>query len=167
MSVTNVKIGACKVLYGGTDLGHTKGGVTVSYEPEYADKSVDKWGNSKIGRALIGEQLTVTVPLAELSIANLLKVIPASTSVNGGLGATVGKQAKDMTGDEKELVLHPLRNADNDYSEDVVIYKAAVTSNVELNYEVDNQTVYEVTFEGYIDANRSDGAGLGHFGKIS
>jgi len=166
MSVTNVKIGACRVSYKGVDLGHTKGGVTVSYEPEYADKSVDRWGNSKVGRALIGEVLTATVPLVELSIANLLRVMPA-TSANAGQAATLGRQARDLTGDEGELILHPLRNADNNLSEDIVIYKAVVTSNVELNYEVDNQTVYEVTFEGYVDTGRTDGAALGHFGRIS
>jgi len=167
-TVSNIKIGACSVTYGGTELGHTKGGVTVSYAPSFADITADEYGETPVDKALTGEEISVAVPLAESTIANLLEAIPASTSANGGGAATMGKTAGHLLStDAKELVLHPLRNEASDDSEDVVLYKAVATDTVEVNYEVDNEQVVEVTFTGLIDSARSDGALIGHFGSIS
>ena len=44
----NIKIGACTVTVGGVDIGHTKGGATIVYTPEYVDIQADLWGNTRI-----------------------------------------------------------------------------------------------------------------------
>ena len=64
--ITNVKIGVCSVIYNGVDLGHTVGGVEVSYEAQHKDLNVDKYGQTPIEKVLIGEKFMAKVPLAEM-----------------------------------------------------------------------------------------------------
>jgi len=161
--VTNVKLGVCSVSFNLTDLGHTKGGVTVTYTPEYHDVTVDKYGNTVVEKVLIGEKLIAKVPLAESTIANLQIGIPAGSSDASKI--TIGDSAGTaMAALAKELVLHPLANEDADLSEDVVLYKAVVGSEVTLDYTYDGERVVEVTFEAILDEGRSDGDYLGLIG---
>ena len=44
--ISNVKMGVCSVTFGTTALGHTKGGVTVTYEPDIHDITVDQYGST-------------------------------------------------------------------------------------------------------------------------
>lgn len=163
--VTNVKIGACQVTFGTTDLGHTKGGVTVSYSPEYADITVDQYGSTPVDKSLIGEMLTVKVPLAESQVANIAKAIPLSTLAGAGDGrATVGKEAGARLGAvAAKLVLHPLVNG-ADLSEDVVIHKAVVHGELEIGYNNEDERLIEVEFVALVDTSKSNGNLLGHIG---
>jgi len=163
---TNIKIGSCSVTFGGTDLGHTKGGVTVNYAPEYADITADQYGNTPIDKALVGEMWTVTVPLAEKTVANINKAIPLSTLAGAGDGrATIGQDAgARLLAQASQLVLHPLTNASGDLSGDIVFHKAVVHSEVEIPHAVDEQSTVEVTFIALIDTSKSEGNYLGHIG---
>lgn len=163
---TNIKIGACSVNFGGTDLGHTQGGVTVSYSPEFTDMVADQFGSTPFDKALKGEALTVTVPLAESQVANINKAIPLSTLAGSGDGrATVGKDAGARLLDQAaQLVLHPLANAAGNLSEDVVLHKAAVHNDVEIGYNNDGERIIEVEFIALIDTTKADGNWLGFFG---
>lgn len=164
--VANIKIGACKVTFGGVDLGHTKGGVTVNYSPEYADITADQYGNSVIDKALVGEKMTVKVPLAETQVANLANVLPMGSLAGAGnkrltLGSDAGAR---LASEAAVLVLHPLVNEASNRDDDVVIYKAVVTGEVELNYSVEDERVVEVEFEALIDTSKSNGSYLGIIG---
>lgn len=163
---SNVNIGSCSVTYGGTDLGHTKGGVVVTYTPEYADLTVDKYGNTPFDKALVGEEITIKVPLAETDVAKINKAIPLSTLAGATNGrATVGKDAGARLGAlAGELVLHPLTNAVDDLSDDVVFYKAVVHGEVEIGYNNEDQRVIEVEFIALVDTTKSSGNLLGQFG---
>lgn len=162
--VTNVKVGVCDVTYNGVDLGHTLGGVTVSYEPEYKEVTVDAYGNTPVEKYLIGERLTARVPLAEYTIANLKKAIPQAQFAGAAdaritIGAKSGKAATD---DAYELVLHPSREGTR--VNDVVLYKAYVDSVVELAHTKEDEKVIEVTFVALVDESKSDGNYLGLIG---
>lgn len=162
--VTNVQVGACSVSFNGLDLGHTKGGVEVSYGPVYKDVMVDKYGETVVEKYLIGEKFTAKVPLAEYTIANLRNAIPQSVFAGAAnsritIGAAAGKKASD---DAYQLVLHPLNEGTR--AHDVVMYKAVVTSEVVLPHKVDEEKVIEVTFEALLDESRSDGNYLGLIG---
>jgi hypothetical protein len=163
--VANIKIGACSVVFGAVDLGHTKGGVTVNYSPEYSEITADQYGKTIIDRSLIGEKLTVKVPLAETQVANLAKVIPLGTLAGTNKRLTLGKDAgARLAALAATLVLHPLVNAANNRDDDVVIYKAVVSGEVELNYNVEDERVMEVEFEALIDTTKSNGSYLGIIG---
>lgn len=162
--ITNVKVGACSVTFNGVDLGHTKGGVEVSYEPTHHDVMVDKYGETIVEKYLVGEKLTAKVPLAEFTIANLKVAIPQGTYAGAGnkrltVGQTAGVSAASLSA---QLVLHPLNMGTR--ANDIVIHKAYVASTVTLAHRVDEEKVIEVTFEALLDETKSAGNFLGLIG---
>lgn len=162
--ITNVQVGQCSVTYNGVDLGHTKGGVEVSYEPVYKDVMVDKYGETVVEKYLTGQKLTAKVSLAEYTIANLRVAMPKAQFAGAAnaritLGAAAGKKGSDSAA---VLVLHPVNEGTRRH--DVVFYKALVTSSIVLNHKIDEEKVIEVTFETLIDESRSDGNYLGLIG---
>jgi hypothetical protein len=162
--ITNVKVGACSVNFNNVDLGHTKGGVEISYEPVYHDVSVDKYGESVVEKYLMGEKWSVKVPLAELTIANLKVAMPQGTFAGAAnarltLGHSAGTKA---TSSAAQLVLHPLNMGTR--ANDIVLHKAFVASTVDLKMKVDEENVFEVTFEALVDETKSDGNYLGLIG---
>jgi len=164
--ISNVKMGVCSVTFGTTALGHTKGGVTVTYEPDIHDITVDQYGSTPAEKVLIGQKLKATVPLAESSIANLAIAIPEGEAGAESIkiGGKVGLRLSDVA---ETLVLHPIANDSDDLSEDVVIYKAIVTNSIEIPFKVDEERVIELEFEGLVDETRDDGDMLGLIGDSS
>lgn len=162
--IANVQVGVCDVTFNGVDLGHTSGGVEVSYEPEHHDVMVDKFGNTIVQKYLIGEKLTAKLALAEYTIANLRNAIPQGTFAGAAnsrltIGAAAGKKATD---DAYQLVLHPRNEGTRRH--DVIFYKAYVASAVVLPHKNDEDKLVEVTFEALLDESRSDGNYLGMIG---
>jgi len=161
--ISNVQLGVCSVTFNSIDLGHTKGGVEVSYEPEYKDVSVDKYGNTVVEKYLIGEKWTAKVPLAEFTLANLKVAIPQGTLTGTDSRLTLGiNSGQKSTTDAHELVLHPLAETGLDY--DMVFHKAIVASTITLNHAVDEEKIVEITFEALLDESKSDGNYLGFIG---
>lgn len=160
--ITKVRMGVCTVTHNGVDLGHTIGGVEVTYEPEYKRVQVDRF-SGPAEMILIGEKLMAKVPLAEYTIANLGIAMPKATTGTGKvtIGAQTGKKASTSA---RLLVLHPISNATADKSEDIGIYKAVVTETVVLGHNNENEKIIEVTFEGLVDEGRTDGNLLGVIG---
>ena len=160
----NVQLGPCRVTYKGRDMGHTIGGVTVTYKPKFHDVKVDKYGDSIVEKFLVGEALEAEANLAEWTLANLTDAIAESTAQGDdsiSMGSVSGKKASDQGG---LLVLHPLAYADSVRDYDVSIYKAVVSGEVKIENKNDGEKVLPVKFEGLIDENRSDGNLLGFIG---
>ena len=174
MGLENVKIGVCTIEFDGVDLGLTKGGVSVSYEPEYHGIEVDQYGTSKTDGVLIGDEIVATVPLAEATHENILTALStAGTEEIDGVDVdkkkvTVGQKpgARQSTKAAK-LVLHPIEKTVDDKSGDVTLHKASPRNAVELNFEVDGERVIEVEFEGLIDETKDDGDLKASFGDDS
>ena len=161
--ITNVKLGVCDVTFNSVALGHTKGGVTVTYEPTYHDVSVDAYGETIVDKRLLGEKLTAKVPLAEATLANFAVAIPEGTSDGSKLtiGSTVGDSLASVS---HELVLHPSENEASDLDDDVVFFKAVVSSSIELPFQNDGERIIEVEFTALLDETQSDGSYLGFIG---
>jgi len=162
--ITKVKVGACSVTFGGVDLGHTKGGAEVTYEPVYHDVTVDKYGETVVEKILIGEKLTAKVPLAESTIANLKVGIPQGEFAGAAnaritIGAVSGNKASSLA---LQLVLHPL--AEGTRAFDVVLHKAYVAEQVVLSHTIDGEKVIEVTFHALLDESKSADNYLGFIG---
>lgn len=165
--VTNVKMGVCSATFG-SDLGHTKGGVVVIYTPDIHDTTVDKYGSTVVEKYVVGESLIARVPLAESTLANLAIAIPAGDDAAIATKLTLGRDAGFKLSDEAaELVLHPIANAANDLSEDVVLYSAVANEAVELAFKVDGEKIFEVTFVALIDESKNTGNYLGLIGDSS
>lgn len=162
--ITNVQVGVCSVTFNGVDLGHTKGGVEVSYAPVYHDVAVDKYGETVVEKILVGEKLTAKVPLAEFTIPHLKAAMPkggyaGAANARLTLGKSAGQQATD---DAAQLVLHPISEGTRRH--DIVFYKAFVGSEVVLPHMNDAEKLIEVTFEALLDETKADGNYLGLIG---
>jgi hypothetical protein len=88
-STKNVKIGVCKVFYGGLDLGLTQGGVEVTVKTETHKVNVDQFGKTTINELLMGREIMAKVPMAETTLVNLVATMPGATmNTTGGTFAT-------------------------------------------------------------------------------
>lgn len=162
---TKIQLGICDVTYKGVNLGHTIGGVTVTYSPDFHETSVDYYGSSVVEKFLVGERLKAKVSLAEYTIANLQNAINQGT-LQGDDAVSVGSKAgKRASANAGLLVLHPINSPANDTRQyDVSIYKAVVTNELAIEHKNDGEKVLPVEFEGLIDEGRTDGNMLGFIG---
>lgn len=166
-NIQNVRIGDCDVFLNEVHLGHTKGGVEFTFEREFEDLTVDKYGNMPVDMALTGQNLMIKAFLAEITNDVMNTVIPEGKYALGatddklGLGRDAGYLLRQ---DAQPLRLHPRKNAATDYSEDVYIWKAVSVENVEMGYKIDEQRVIETTFRALVDETQPDGARLGQIG---
>lgn len=162
--ITKVKMGVCSATFKSVALGHTKGGVVVTYVPEFHEITVDQYGNTPAGARLLGERLTAKVPLVESTLANLNVAIPTGTI--DGTKMTIGSDAGvDMSALAGLLVLHPIANEVSDLTEDVVLYKAFGSSQVEIGFTNDGEKIFEVEFLALIDESKESGNRLGLIGN--
>lgn len=160
-SVLNVQLGVCDVTFKGVNLGHTIGGVTVKYTPEYKETKVDKFAGVA-EKFLIGQRLVAELSLAEYILSNLQIAVSESTLAGDDsitIGSNAGKRASRLAG---LLLLHPISETGRDA--DVSIYKAVVTNELVIEHKNDTEKVLPVIFEGLIDENRTDGNMLGFIG---
>jgi hypothetical protein len=84
----NVKLGVCRVLFNGSDLGYTKGGVEVEVKTDTHEVNVDQFGKTPINEYIMGRSCTVKAPLAETTLDNLISTMPGATLVSDGVFAT-------------------------------------------------------------------------------
>jgi len=85
---TNVKLGICKILYKGVDLGFTIGGVNVAVTSTTHPVTVDQFGQTILNETITKREISVTVPLAETTIDNLVATMPGSTLRSNAVAAT-------------------------------------------------------------------------------
>lgn len=86
----NVKLGVCKVLYAGYDLGYTIGGVEVTVSSETKKVNVDQFGKTTINEYIMGREVMAKVPLAETTIENLVATMPGAVMETVGGGVATG-----------------------------------------------------------------------------
>ena len=153
----NVKLGVCRVTFGGTDLGFTKGGVEVSVETQTHEVTVDQMGDTPINEYITSRSCTVTVPLAETTLENLVKVMPGATLVTD-TQETSKKYVTVPTATGQSLlkvaqvlILHPIANADNDKSDDFTVMRAATAGAMSYSYKLDDERIFSCEFKAYAD----------------
>ncbi|MEJ8027282.1 hypothetical protein WKH82_17935 [Acinetobacter baumannii] len=154
--VKNVKLGVCRVLFDGQDLGYTKGGVDVSVATETHEVQVDQYGQTPINEFIMGRTVTVKVPLAETTLENLAKIMPgaklvtdpATKAARVDVPTGVGTSLLDFA---KTLTLHPINKSDSDKSDDFVVHKAATAGALEFAYKLEDERIFNCEFKGYPD----------------
>ncbi|EFL9430408.1 hypothetical protein HZ58_003861 [Escherichia coli] len=111
--VKNIKLGACKVSFGGVDLGYTKGGVQVEVATETLKVTVDQLGQTTISELVQGRNITITAPLAESVLQNMVDLMPGSTLSEEDNSVTItSAQGVNLIDVAKELVLTPQDTTD-------------------------------------------------------
>lgn len=152
--VKNVKLGVCRVLFDGQDLGYTKGGVDVSVTTETHEVQVDQYGQTPINEYIMGRMVSVKVPLAETTLENLVKIMPGAVLVTDSVTkvarvdvpTSIGKSLLDYA---KELVLHPIEKPDSDKSEDFIVHRAATAGAMEYAFKLEDERLFNCEFKGY------------------
>lgn len=102
-STKNVKLGVCKLIYAGVDLGFTKGGVEVEVKTETHKTQVDQFGKTTINEYLMGRDVIAKAPLAETTIENMVAIMPGAvmSEVGGSVATgTIEIVANPTTGDD-------------------------------------------------------------------
>ena len=150
----NIKMGTCKITYGGVDLGLTMGGVEVTVETTTHESKVDQFGDTIVNEFIMGRSITAVVPLAETTVEMLATIMPGATKT--GTGATLRVDVSTGTGislreTAKPLILHPINKADSDKSEDLTIPLAATPGGINFAYKYDEERIYQADFKGYPD----------------
>lgn len=87
-STKNVKLGVCRLYYGGIDLGLTKGGVEVSVTTETYKVESDQFGKTPIKEQIIGREVSVNAPLTETTLQNMSQLMPGAALVTDGVRAS-------------------------------------------------------------------------------
>ena len=165
---TNINMGTCNISYDGTDLGLTMGGVEVEVATTTHETKADQFGDTVAAEFIMGRTISVKVPMAETTLENLAAVMPGATIVAdaANTGTISAPQAGDkykvevtsgvgisLIDNAKTLVLHPIANEANDYSEDLTIPLAATPGGINFAYKYDQERIYQADFKGYPDAN--------------
>ena len=146
--VKNIKLGACKVSFGGVDLGYTKGGVQVEVATETLKVTVAQQGQTVISELVQGRNITITAPLAESVLKNMVDLMPGSTLSEDDNSVTItSAQGVNLINVAKELVLTPQDTTD--YV--LTLPKAATAGNFTMSYQSDDVRVFSVQFNAYPD----------------
>lgn len=169
MDISKVEIsGPCRITANGVDIGHTLDGVELEGERKLTDVFTDKYGETPVDKVLSGNRLKAKFKMAQTEWAQWNLLVPETSSYDGAgtadradFGADAGYSLRQ---DAVRLVIHPLRNANTDYSDDVTIYKAISAENFTLPMKVDEQRVLEITLEALVDESYGTGRRLGHYG---
>lgn len=167
--ISKVEItGPCRITFNNVDMGHTLDGVEMTAERELKDVMVDRFGHTPIDKVLCGNRLKVKFKLAQTEWDQWNWAIPETSSYDGSAAndrADFGADAGySLRGDAAQLVIHPLKNALTDFSDDVTIYKAISIDNVTLPMKIDQQKAIELTFEALVVEDYGTGRRLGHYG---
>lgn len=167
--ITKVEIaGPCKIMFNGVDMGHTLDGVELTAERDFTRVKADRFGDTPIDYVLAGNRLKVKFKLAQTEWDQWNMAIPETSSFDGAgikdradFGADAGYSLRQ---DAAQLIIHPIKNAVTDLSDDVTIYKAVSTEPVTLPMKIDEQRVLEVTMEALVVEDYGTGRRLGHYG---
>ncbi|MFA5634102.1 MAG: hypothetical protein WC973_03045 [Candidatus Dojkabacteria bacterium] len=150
MNTENFHIGAGAISIDGSDVGATTpNGAVVNYEPEVHLHKSGKYGNTPVKASLIGKTLTIDMELAESTLLNMSRVYAGVTAEGTPTPSKIkfgGISGVEVEG--KIIVLTPY-----DGTASWVFRNAVPTSPVEMNYTVEDERVYKVTFTAMIDSS--------------
>lgn len=169
MDLSKVEVaGPCRITANGVDIGHTLGGVTFRASREFTKVMADKYGSTPIDYVLNGTEAVIEFVLAQTEYRQLDLAMPETSSYDGAgvldradIGGDAGYSLRN---DAVRLVIHPLKNAATDYSDDITIYKAVNNGDVEIPYKVDEQKVVPMSMTALVDEAYGVGRRLGHIG---
>lgn len=160
MNTQNFHIGAGAVSIDGTDIGETTpNGVVITYEPEIHFHKSGKYGNTPVKASLIGRTLTMEMELAETTLANMGKVF-AGAEVVGTETVMFGGIPTEIEGVELELTPY-------DGTPPWRFHNAVPSSSVAMNYTVEDERVFKVTFTAMISSENSEDNNLAAVGFTS
>jgi hypothetical protein len=155
----NIIIGAAEVQINGTDVGYTKGGTTVRYEPEFIEVMADQAvGVVRKARSL--ERMFVTTSMLEVSLEQLRRAFMQPSVNLSGSTLTLGYNNACWVEELAIVLVGSAPGAAGVCGTRTFTFGRCVTFGTrEYNMQREEETAFEVEFEILKD-------NLGHFGTI-
>lgn len=170
MAVTegNILVEAMNVSWGGTDLGATSGGVTVTPTVNTVEITADQLGAQRLDEVQNGTTVEVSMTLQEMTAAQWASIVGSSTGDNhtpvAGTQVTGYGESKNFTNlsaSALELVLKPV-GAVNDLRN--LHFHKAYPIPGSISYSGDEVSSMEVTFRVIRDTTKDSKINLFVFG---
>jgi len=155
-SISNLRLGQCDITYNNVPIGHTKGGVEITIKNDVTEVTVDKYGSTPVRAFHKGTRIEIKTTLSEYEFTQMEQVINAATK--SGSILKIGKIAGTEL-DGAELLLHPSNAGDT--STDVTVFKAIIIGDTKIPFQVDQETVYDVTWLALVSLDDADEDGNG------
>lgn len=154
MADTNYAIGPCEIEYGGTSLGKTSGGVTLTIEETFASLTTDQNGESPVDEVITGTTVTVEGSLAEITLDNIASLY--KTSVVGTVGGAQKVEIKANVGtsllnNSAEMILKPYKNGavSTNANDWITLHNAGFKATASMSFNSTDQRVLAFTATGY------------------
>lgn len=159
---SNIISGPASVTLGGTEVGHTQGGVTFSITPQFRARTVDEFGASELSLIHQGDQARLTVPWAEWSAATLAEIYNGGNDQtaggSGGAYIGIGRNAGYIYTDQAAEVV-PINTANS--GKKISLNRVTPIGQIELSFSHENDRVINVEFACLVDEEETDGEGIG------
>lgn len=155
-------LGPCIISWGGTDITEADSAIfRCTFTSEFVYDAAH--GSMPVDGVFTGmEPVEVEVPFTRTSYANLTTVLPGSTFSGSGYSGAVevrsNRVGTTMYGDADELIVKRIVNgiADTDETKWLHVFKTYPIPNFEVQYDLNNQRVFTVTFKAFPDQDTND-----------
>lgn len=154
---------------GDLDLGYLDGDIEVSFEENLFEVTAHQTGVSKLADLRQGVSAEVSLVLKESNKSRFDEIFKAAGGTytpSGGtelVGWGTNRQGSNTIVQARRLVLHPVRLASADYSEDLCFWKAYPMPE-SVVFSGENPKVMNITFKMYLDENQDEAIKLFSFG---
>ncbi|KKM27312.1 hypothetical protein LCGC14_1575980 [marine sediment metagenome] len=163
-----IEMSAAQIIFNSVDLGAITGGVVFSYTKTVVPIEIDQTNMVERHR-ITAQACSVTASMSEWNLTLLQHAFSPGTFVldSGAVKKKIeigGDQIAQDLSDYAELVITPILDGsatlDTNANLKITIFKAIVTSGIDINFSKDAQRVIPVTFEGIRDSTKSAGKQL-------
>jgi hypothetical protein len=151
----NIIVGAAEISIDGADIGFTKGGTTVRYEPEFLDVFADQ-AVGVVRKARTAERLFIVTTMLEVTLTRLRQAFMQPTNHLAGSTLTIGYNDACWV---EELAIVLTGQSPGCGTRTFTFSKCVSMGTKEYNMQRDEETAFEVEFEALKDAD-------GEFGTI-
>ena len=141
-------LGPCEVLWNGSVVGVTYGGVKVKVDDQDAEIKEDGTGVIPVDAVFTGRKISdIEVPITRFTL-DQLDAIFHGAAISGNTLVISNVVGESMYDSSQPLILKPLINdvASVDATEWIELYKTFPTAKIELSYDNQNQRVAKFGF---------------------
>ena len=172
--LSTVDLGAGEVFYDSNgswiSLGHSEGGSTITYTPNYSEYMSDLEGDTILKEVMRGENVTLNVTFSQFEKELINKAAPFSVLYTSGTSNSLGFGVTpygDLFNETIQLKFHPINSTGTNRTDDLtnvdddfIFWKAASNSELALAFSKDAFRNIPITFRIYKDTTRDSGTQL-------
>ena len=153
----NYYLGPCQIIFKGSDLGKTEGGVRVTGTQTTAELHTDQDGETPVDEYKTGTKISVTGSLAEITLENFASMFhttvqSSDTKQKVEVSPGTGTSLFDQGG---RLVIKPYVAGvvTTDKNKWITLHQAGMKANIDLAYNRSDQQVMAFEAVGYPDSD--------------